>query len=411
MQILDQLKKTYDKIKTEGIYPDIYIVSGSSTGTVAEVNGKEGVNIFCSNNYLGLSNLPEVKDEIKKGVDSFGMGSGGSRLISGNIAIQEKLEDAIATFIGSEKAITFSSGFATNIGIIPALMQQIPLSLKEAIAIKLKFGKKKSVIFSDAINHASIVDGCRLSKAERVVYKHCDIVDLRKKLTQYKKTNQKLIVTDGVFSMDGDIAPLDKIVELAEEFDALILVDDAHAVGVLGDNGRGTPEYFNLECNKRIIQMGTFTKAFGAIGGFVSGPAWLVDYFRVAARTYVFSAPVPPAIAQGIIKSIDVISSNPSIRQKMWDNVMYVKKLLDEADFNTLHSPTQIIPVIIGNEKASIDVARFLLQKGIMLPSVRWPATDRGNARLRLTISADHTKEQMDGLVRTLIEAKKKFNF
>ena len=411
MQILNQLRKTYDTLNKYKIFPDLYSISGSSTGTTAVVNGKEDVFIFCSNNYLGLSNLSRVNEAIKKGVDMFGMGSGGSRLISGNISVQEELEKTISKFLGAESAITFSSGFATNIGIIPALLKKVPLSLKEELIARLKFRKKNVVVFSDALNHASIVDGCRHAKSQKVIYKHCDVKDLEKQLLKNHKATQKLIITDGVFSMDGDVAPLDKIVNLAEQFDAIVLVDDAHAVGVLGGHGRGTLEHFELENNARIIQMGTFTKAFGGVGGFVVGPKWLMNYLRVSARSYIFSAPIPPAIANGIIASIKINSEDSTIRAKLWENIAYIKNILNKEQFNILGSSTQIIPIIIGDEEKSNEVARFLFDNNILLPSVRWPATERGNARLRLTMSSDHNKEQIDYLLTKLLEAKRKFNF
>jgi 7-keto-8-aminopelargonate synthetase-like enzyme len=297
----------------------------------------------------------------------------------------------------------------TNIGVLPALLAPPITSVSDYLKDKLTL--KKSVVFSDEYNHASIIDGIKLSKAEKVVYRHRDLNQLESALKKYRRVRSKLIVTDGVFSMDGDIAPLDRIIELAREHGASVMVDDAHATGILGENGGGTMDYFKIKHSPDLIVMGTFTKVFGGVGGFVVGPETLIKYLRVTARTYIFSAPIPPAISAGLIESIKVVRQEPERRIRLWANINHLKNKLEEKGFNTLGSQTQIIPLYIGNEDTAICVSRRLLALGIFLPCVRWPAVAHGMARLRLTLMASHTKEQIDEFVNKLEAVRREIPF
>ncbi len=405
--IIPDIKKTLEFINKEALYPDMHIVEGASTDPEIVIDRRK-VLIFSSNNYLGLATDTRVKEEVIEGVKEYGMGSGGSRLISGNTRPQKTLEKSIADFKGAEDAIIFATGYMANTGVIPALFNLPTTSLKDYIT-KNFFSNNKGYIFSDELNHASIVDGARLAKAEKLIYKHCDIDDLEKKLKSIKG-GRKLIITDGVFSMDGDIAPLDKIMDLAKKYNSTVMVDDAHATGILGANGKGTAEYFSLK-EQPEITLGTFTKVFGGVGGFVVGSKELVDYLRVTARTYIFSAPIPPAISLGLIKSLEIINSEKERRAKLLENVAYLKKMLNENGFDTLKSETQIIPIFIGDDQKAISASRKMLEYGIFAPCVRWPAVAHGQSRLRITIMSTHTHEQIDTFFNALMKTRSEVGF
>src|SRR3989344_276815 len=405
---LSEINKVLSFIEDKVIYPDISTIEGASTNPEITVNG-EKVLIFCSNNYLSLATDPRIKEEMKKAVERYGLGSGGSRLVSGNTEIQGELERKIAQFKGTEDAITFSTGYMANTGVIPALLDPLAHSFVSYLKGKT-FLRDTSVVFSDELNHASIVDGIRLSRAEKIIYKHRDLDDLERLLKKASGYSRKLIITDGVFSMDGDITPLGGIMGLGKKYDVVVMVDDAHATGVLGESGRGTAQHFHLQTPPDIT-MGTFTKVFGGVGGFIAGTKELIKYLRVTARTYIFSAPIPPVIAAGLIKSIDIVSSEPQRRERLWGNVSYLHEQLAKHDFDTLESQTQIIPIVIGDEKKAITVSRRLLEKGYFIPCIRWPAVAHGASRLRLTLMADHTKEHMDGLVKALVSIKEELRF
>lgn len=407
--ILDDIKKTLGYVEQTIEYPDIRTITGPSTNTEVIVDGKK-VLMFCSNNYLSLAANEKIKEAVVAATKIYGMGSGGSRLVSGNISVQEELEGKIAKFKGAEGAITFTTGYMANIGVIPALLNPPETNIANILKNKT-FLRDKAAVFSDELNHASIIDGCSLAKADKFVYRHKDMDSLEKSLMRAQGYKRKLIVTDGVFSMDGDIAPIDKIVELAEKYDALIMIDDAHATGILGETGRGTMEHFGIKNNPRVITMGTFTKVFGGIGGFITGSLNLVKYLRVTARPYIFSAPIPPSITKGLITAIDIVRNEPERRERLLSNVKYAKVKLIAEKFNILDSKTQIIPVYIGEERKAIEVSRILLDRGIFIPCVRWPAVAKGQSRLRLTMMSDHTKEQIDKMIEALSYARTKVSF
>lgn len=403
---MEQIKKFLKFVQENKLYPDVKLISGSPTATEIVINGRK-ILVFCSNDYLGLANSALLKKAAHEAIDKYGVGSGGSRLISGNTDIQIELEKTIAEFKGGESAITFSTGYMANTGAIPAIMDVIGNIKKlgnKIIAIPLL---KKNIILSDELNHASLIDGCRLTHAEIVVYKHKNVKDLENKLKKYK-SRRKLIVTDGVFSMDGDIAPLPDIVRLAKKYNAITMVDDAHASGVLGKNGRGTTEYFGLKESDIDIIMGTFTKAFGGVGGFIVGSKDLTDFLRITARSYIFSAPIPPVISASLIMAIKETRNNTKLRENLWSNATYLKNNLKKMGFDTLSSETQIIPVLIGEEAKAIQFSGLLFEVGILAPCVRWPAVPWGKARLRLTVKATHTREQIDKLLENIEEIGKR---
>ena len=258
------------------------------------------------------------------------------------------------------------------------------------------------------LNHATVVEGCRLAKAEKVIYKHCDMNDLEQKLKQYKQKNRKLIVSDGLFSMDGDIAPLPSIVDLAKKHEAMVFIDDAAATGILGENGRGTMEYFGLKEGVDII-VTTFSKCFGIVGGIAVASKEMIDYLRVTAKTYMFSGAFLGALSCGILTALEIIKQGESKRAECWKNTKYLKGKLEEAGFNTLNSQTPIIPILIGDEKTAIGMSKDLFDRGIFSPPIRWPAVFHGQARMRFTVTCQYSKEQLDRLVENLIIVGKKY--
>ena len=337
----------------------------------AIINGQPYL-LFSSNNYLGLATDPRLKHKAIEAVEQFGVGSGGARLTTGNTVIHEQLEKEIASFKGTEASLVFSSGYLTNIGVIAGLMSE------------------GDVIFSDALNHASIIDGCRLSKAKTIVYQHADMADLEEKLKQYPNANKKLIVTDGIFSMDGDIAPLPQIVQLAKTYDAYVMVDDAHATGVIGKNGGGTAAYFGLQADVHIT-VGTLSKAVGAEGGFVATSQLLVEYLRNKARTFIFQTSLSPAVIQAAREGIRLIQKENERQQQLERNGQFLRSGLKKAGFTLADSSTPIIAIIIGAAEKAVAFSEHVKKKGMFIPAIRPPTVQEGSSRLRMTVMATHT--------------------
>lgn len=405
--IFSDNKALVDFARREGIYPNPALIESAPTDTEVLIGGKKYL-MFSSNNYLSLANDPEIKTAIVDAVNKYGMGSGGSRLISGTTPPQIALEQAIARFKGAEDAIVFSTGFMTNSGVIEALLNTPVVSARGFF--KKLFGFSRAAVFSDELDHASIVDGCRISKAKIFVYKHKDMKDLERLLKWFGwMFAKKLIVSDGVFSMHGDVAPLPEILALGEKYGALTMIDDAHATGVLGKTGRGTAEFFNSEKHPDIM-MGTFTKAMGGVGGYIAGSKELIDFLRIAARTYIFTAPLPPAIAAGLAKSVELVARDTTRMEKMWKNVHYLKERLTAEGFQFGDSVTPIIPIMIGDEAKGVAVSKRLLDEGIFAACAQWPAVPKKHAILRVTAMANHTEAQMDKLLTALKKVKKEMN-
>ena len=370
------LEEELQSLKEKGTYNTIRVLE-SAQGPWVVINGKRMLNL-CSNNYLGLITNEEVKANAKKAVDDFGVGAGAVRTIAGTLALHEELENKLAEFKHAEAVILLQSGLLANVATIPLIVGE------------------KDLIFSDELNHASIIDGCKLSRATIIKYNHLDMHDLASKLADYKDYEvRKLIITDGVFSMDGDIAPLPYIVELAEKYGAITMVDDAHGEGVLGDFGRGIVDYFHLE-GKVDIDVGTLSKAFGVVGGYVAGSKVLVDYMKQRARPFLFSTPMSPADAAALIKVVDILSKDDMLVKKLWENGNYIKAKLNSFGFNTGHSQTPITPVIIGDEKTTMDFSRMLFEEGVFAQGIVYPTVAKGSARIRVMVSAAHTKEDID---------------
>ena len=396
------ISRSLKYIKRRGYYPELPVVNSAPEPKVI-VNGKK-VLMFASNNYFNLLHDPRVIDASIEGTKKWGIGSGSSRLFSGNLEIHEHLEKAIADFKNREAGLTFVSGWMANEGCIPALINVLePKSM--LMGLKDKKYSQDSIIFSDEFNHGSIITGCQLSKAEKVIFKHNDISDLKDKISRYPIKQRKMIIIEGIYSMDGDIGRLDQVLEVAKFYRALVYLDDAHATGILGKTGRGTEEYFSCDGQVDII-MGTFTKVFGGVGGFIVGSQDLIDYLRITSRTFIFSAPIPPPVVCGLLKSIEIVDRDAATRNRIKDNARFLRETLVENNFDICGSQSHIVPVLIGEEAKAIKFSKLLLDRGLFVPTARFPAVPKGMARLRFTISSAHTIDQISFLVDSLVEVR-----
>ena len=342
--------------------------------------------MMASNNYLGLTFDSRVIEGAVKGARQYGTGSGGSRLVSGTFPLFTDLENELAKFKNTEKALVFNTGYMANVGTISAIAD------------------KNTIIFSDALNHASIIDGCRLSRGAVKAYSHCDVEELKYLLKQVDRNARKLIVTDGVFSMDGDIAPLDKLYELSRDYNALLMVDDAHATGTIG-NGHGTAAYFNLE--KEIdIQLGTLSKSLGSVGGYVAANSTIIDYLVNTSRSFIFSTALSPADIGAALAALQVLESDASVLQRLHENVNYMADQLLSIGVDATNE-TPIFPILIGRNEDTLAVSHYLYEAGIIGTAIRPPTVPIGESRIRLTVTAAHNKEQIDYVCHTLHKAMK----
>lgn len=354
----------------------------SPSAPVISVEGRE-VLLFASNNYLGLANHPQLKDAAIKAIEKFGVGSGASRLISGNVTPHHVLEDELASFKETEAALTFSSGYATNIGVIPNL------------------ARADSLILADRLCHASLIDGCRLSRATLRVFHHNDVSHLKSLLAKTRSRTSTLILTEGVFSMDGDVAPLPEIARLAEEYGATLLIDDAHGTGVMGATGRGTVEHFRLD-SRHILQMGTLSKALGSSGGFIAGPKDFVSYLVNTARSFIYTTAPPPAIAAAASAALAVIRQEPQRRVMLWRNREFLHHGLVTMGFQLTDTQSPILPIMVNDPELGVQMSQRLRAEGVWIPAVRPPTVPRGTSRLRITVTADHSLEHLETALRAL---------
>ncbi len=340
------------------------------------LDGKKVINL-ASNNYLGLANHPEIIDAAKKAIDLYGVGAGAARSIAGNYPVHNELEELLAKFKDVEATCVFNSGLAANYGTIPLLVG------------------KNDEVFSDELNHASLIDGIRLSKAKITVYKHLDMNDLERHL-HTSESEHKLIITDGVFSMDGDIAPLTKIVELSKKYNAKIMVDDAHGDGVMGKSGRGTIDYFGVR-NDIYIETGSISKGFGSAGGFAAGSSELIERIQREARSFIFTAtPMQPSMASAAVRAIELLMESDALVSKLWQNREYFVSELKQLGFDLGTTKTPIIPVMVGDEEKTQSLSDLLFENGVFAQAIKYPLVGKGKARLRVIISAAHEKEDLD---------------
>jgi 8-amino-7-oxononanoate synthase len=359
------------------------------TGQDTEVilKGKKTL-MFGSNSYLGLTNHPEIIKAAKKALDKYGTGASGSRLMNGNLDLHEELESKLAEFVNKPAATVFSTGFQVNVGTIPSLMG------------------RNDLIVIDEKSHASIIEGCRLAFAKTLKYKHNDMGSLEKILQKSNKNQTTLIITDGIFSMDGDIAKLDKICELADKYSASVMVDDAHALGVIGEHGSGTASYYNLT-DKTDLIMGTFSKSFASLGGFVAGDFETLNYIRHNARSLLFSAGIPPASAATVLKALEIIKNEPERIEMLWENTNYASQCLVQEGFFIGESVTPIIPIFIGEEIKTYQYATMLLENGVYVNPIVHPGVDKGKAILRFSLMTTHTKKQIDIAIDKFVTCRK----
>ena len=352
--------------------------------------GKEVLN-FCSNDYLGLADDERLCQAAREAMKIQGFGAGASRLICGHMKAHAELERKIAEFKGTESALTFSTGYMANVGIISSL-----------------FGRG-DIIFSDKLNHASIIDGIILSQAEFKRYPHRDMDALEGMLKSATGFKKRLIVTDSVFSMDGDLAPLERIVELAQKYDCVVMIDEAHALGVMGQKGKGLAEHFHLE-DKIDIQMGTLSKAVGAFGAYCCGSQELIDVLVNKARSFIYTTALPPAVAAAAKMGLEIIESQPQLRQRLWENTFFVHERLKELGFRTLNSQTPIIPLLTGDSDLALEFSQKLFAAGILISAIRPPTVPQNTARLRLTVMATHQRKDLEYLLEKLEEVGKELD-
>jgi glycine C-acetyltransferase len=373
---LEWVQQELDSLKEAGLYNNIRTL-GSPQGAWLLVDGSKVLN-FCSNNYLGLANNPTVIKAAKDALDRYGSGPGAVRSIAGTMEIHLELEKRLAAFKGVEAAITFQSGFCANLATIPALVG------------------KEDVIFSDELNHASIIDGSRLSGARIVRFAHADPADLEKVIKENAGTYRRaLMITDGVFSMDGDVAPLDKEYEITNKYDVMLMVDDAHGEGVLGRGGRGIVDHFGLH-GKVDVEVGTLSKAFGGVGGVVAGNAKIIEWLRQRGRPFLFSSAVTPPDVAACIAAVDLLESSTELVDKLWENARYFKAAMKECGFDTGVSTTPITPVMLGEAPLAQQFSRELFANGVFAMSLGFPTVPKGKARIRVMISAAHSRADLD---------------
>ncbi len=382
------LKQEYERLVNENLDWRLKVLQGPSTPRCT-IDGRD-VIMLCSNNYLNLSNHPKIKQAAIDAVKTHGAGSGSVRAIAGNMDIHEALEAHLARFKDVEAALVYQTGFAANAGLIPQLVGA------------------GDIIISDELNHGSIIDGVRLSKANKGVYAHNDMTDLARVLKDADKDFKRiLIITDGVFSMDGDIAPMDNIVKLAEEYGAMTYVDDAHGEGVIGEGGRGIVSHFGLE-GRVDVEMGTFSKAFGVVGGYVSGTQDLKNFALNKSRTWLLSGSHPPAVAAACDAAISVLEDEPQHHKVLWENIRYFKAQLEAMGFDCGHSDTAITPVIVGESKNAKALSDAIIADGVFALPIVFPMVAKDKARIRTMMNAGHTREDLDTALEVLERNGKK---
>jgi 8-amino-7-oxononanoate synthase len=374
-QKIDEFK-IVDELKSKGIYPYFKALESEQAPEVV-INGKRFI-MFGSNNYLGLANDPRMKKAAIEAIEKFGTGVAGSRFLNGNTVLHEELEEKLARFKRRERALIYATGYQMNVGVVSAL------------------AGPGDVVIVDKLDHASIIDGCRMSGAEIRRFKHNDLNDLERILKVVDRNKAKLVIVDGVFSMEGDIAPLPEISKLCKKYGARLIVDDAHATGVLGRTGRGTCEYFGLENSEVDLVVGTCSKSFASVGGFVVGDKKVIDYIQHVSRSMIFSAALPPACVASISKAIDIIESEPQRIKQLWDNSKYLLKRLKEVGCNIGPTQTPIIPVLIGDNEKTFMLWRMLFDNGVFSNPVISPAVPPKRTLIRVVVTATHTKEQLD---------------
>jgi len=368
------LKSELDALRAQGIFNRPRVLETEQKATVT-IDGHEVITLS-SNNYLGLTVHPRLREAAIKAIEKYGVGSGSVRTIAGTMTLHNELEEKLARFKHTEASLTLQSGYATNLGVISAIMQE------------------DDMIISDELNHASIIDGIRLCKSPRKIYPHKDIAGLRRVLEESRGANKVMVVTDGVFSMDGDIAPLPKIVDLAEEYGAFVMVDDAHSSGVLGKNGRGSVNHFGLD-GRVALQIGTLSKGIGALGGYVACSQDMRDFLLQRARPVLFSTSHPPSVVATCIAALEILEEDDSLVERLWENTAFFKRGLQQLGFNTGNSETPITPVIVGEGVLAMRFSKRLFEEGVFAQGIVFPTVPADKCRVRTIVSAIHTNEEL----------------
>lgn len=372
-----------EKLRQDNLFRQIRDRKPTFTSARILINGIEHIN-FSSNDYLGLANHPFIIEAAKKALDKHGFGAGASRLLSGGTELHRDLEKKMAEFKGADAALVFNSGYTANISVIPSIAGE------------------GDIIFSDELNHASIIDGCRLSRAKKVIYRHRDMECLSE-LIKKEKGKRKIVITDTVFSMDGDVAPLKDISDICRQHDAILYIDDAHGTGVLG-NGKGALAHFGIKPDSQIIQMGTFSKALGSYGAFIAADKNIIDWLINTARGFIYSTALPACIAAASLEALEVLRKNPMLVKKLWQNRERLFKGINALGFDILNSETPIIPIVVGGTKATMKFSELLTSHNIYAPAIRPPTVKI--PRIRITVTAAHSEEDIDKLLKVLSFAK-----
>jgi len=372
------MSESLDDLKAKGLYRKLRFID-SPVSKQLTINNKS-IILFSSNDYLGLANDLRMKEAAAKALMTWGTGSGASRLISGNSLLYKNLEEEIAGFKKYESALVFASGYSTNAGVISSLAQEGDL------------------ILSDALNHASIIDACKLTKAKIETYPHCDFEYVKHYLNNSVKGKKAIVVTDGVFSMTGELAPIPQLYQICKDYEALLIIDDAHGTGVMGTHGGGTLDYYNIN-EPGIIQVGTFSKALGGLGGFVAGSDLLVDFITNHARSIIYSTALPPSVLASNCEAIRIVQKDSTLRIKLFDLINYLRDGLMRLGFPVYSIPAPILPIVIGDVSETLLIAQYLWDKGFYVPPIRPPTVMPGESCLRISLSALHTKEDIEGLL------------
>ncbi|MFW6097719.1 MAG: glycine C-acetyltransferase [Chloroflexota bacterium] len=374
------IREELQELRDAGLYTNIRTIESPMDAWVT-IDDRRLLN-FCANNYLGLANHPRMRQAAQEAIEAYGVGPGAVRTIAGTMSLHTELERRLAEFKHAEACITFQSGFTANLGAIPALVG------------------RGDVIFSDELNHASIIDGCRLSRAQVVRYAHADVDDLRQKIAETTDYRRAIIITDGVFSMDGDVAPLDKIADVAEENDFLLMVDDAHGEGVLGEGGRGIVHHFDLQ-GRVDVEVGTLSKAFGVVGGMVSGNKDIVEWLRQRGRPFLFSSAMTVPDVAACIEAVDILEESTELVDRLWNNAHVFRQGMQKMGFDTGDSQTPIVPVMLGEAPLAQKFSRRLFEEGVFAMAIGYPTVPQGKARIRVMNSAAHSPDDIEQALET----------
>jgi len=385
----ESLQGDLHQLRRDGLFRPLRVLESPQAAEVV-IGGRRLINLS-SNNYLGLNTHPRLVDAAVQAAREWGAGSGAVRTIAGTQTLHEELERRLATFKMTPAALTFQSGYTVNVGVLGAMLEE------------------GDVVVSDKLNHASIIDGIRLTKADRILYEHTDVDDAERALKQAREKNYRriLLVSDGVFSMDGDIAPLPQLVERAEHYGAAVMVDDAHASGVLGRNGRGTTDHFDLH-GRVALNIGTLSKALGVVGGYIASTQAVRDFLIHKGRPFLFSSSHPPAVVAACIAAVDVLEQEPQLIDQLWENTRYFKERMRELGFDLGRSETPITPVMCGEAPTAMQLSDMLMERGVFAQGIGFPTVPRGQARVRTIVTATHTREELDRALEAFADAGQK---